>query len=75
LFVRNGKRIVLVPAELSDPKHLEKDATQVWREGGEGGREGGREGRTHNKCGSKFLRPLGGHSIFRSYPVRPGRTR
>jgi len=43
LFVRNGKRIVLVPAELSDPKHLEKDATQVWREGGEGGREGGKD--------------------------------
>ena len=42
LFTHNGKRTVPVPAELSDPKHLEKDATQVRREGREGGREGGR---------------------------------
>lgn len=43
LFAHNGKRTVPVPAELSDPKHLEKDATQVGgREGGKGwnGREG-----------------------------------
>jgi hypothetical protein len=32
LSAHNGKRTVPVPLDLSDPKHLEKDATQVNRQ-------------------------------------------